>query len=373
MKKFLIIMSILTLSLTAYAATGSFPDVETTDTYYDGIEFLFEEGIVNGNNDGTYTPDRILNRAEEMKFVAAGAAKHFGWPEGIFDPYHNSICFDDVPPGEWFTKYICYGKEHNWVVGFENGKKFKPSQDVTFVEGLKITYKGFGLEYTEGEIWYKNAVEHASMHNYIPFTISAFNVGLKRDEMADLVTRIIKDNAGVLDTYLGDRADIVVTYATIEAGEDLSKLEIEEISADGGLIVGDNCTTDDGKDGYVFYVGSSGTNECIAIGDGLPETECIVAADGSCVALEYEEPQPTTHEISIKNMQFMNGSITIAAGDTIIWTNNDSAPHTVDISGSESSGTLNTGDTFQFTFDKAVNYDYVCAFHPSMTGSITVE
>ena len=317
-------MSILALSIPAYAA--SFPDVSESDTYYEAIEFVYGQKIVSGNNDGTYAPERILNRAELMKIIAEGASTYFGWAEGTFDLYINSNCFDDVPAGEWYTKYICYGKEMGWVVGYEDGTLFKPSQDVTFTEGLKITYMGFGLDYSEeGETWYQDVVEDASMYNYIPYTITAFDGGFKRDAMADLVTRIIKYASGELETYLSDRADIVVTYDTIESGEDLSKLIEEEVAVE-------------------------------------TETENKI----------IETTEAVDRSIVIENMTFIDGSIDINVGDSVTWINNDDLVHTVEIDSLEASGDLALLDSFSYTFNTPGTYNYVCGPHPSMTGTITV-
>ena len=354
MKKILILMSILALSIPAYAA--SFPDVDESDTYYEAIEFLFTEGIVSGNDDGTYAPDRVLNRAELMKVIAEGAATYFGWAEGTFDLYTNTNCFDDVPTGEWYTKYICYGKEMGWVVGYEDGTLFKPSQDVTFAEGLKITYMGFGLDYSEeGEVWYQDVVEDASMYNYIPYTITAFDAGLARDAMADLVTRIIKYDTGDLEIYLGNRADIVVTYDTIEAGENLSELVEEELSG--------SCTWTDGSiiengESYESCICHNGQTFC---GGSLPTDE------GDLNAI------PVAHMISIDDMAFVDGTMSISIGDSITWWNNDSMAHTVDIESVGSSGTIAAGDSFNYTFNNPGTYSYFCALHPSMMGAITVE
>ena len=263
-----------------------------------------------------------------------------------------------------------------WVVGYEGGSLFKPNQDVTFVEGLKITYMGFGLDYVEGdEIWYKDTVANASMYNYIPFTISDFNAGLQRDTMADLVTRIIKHSKEELDTYLGDRADIVVTYDTIDAGEDLSELVEDQVGGNGEdeLVVGEACTTDSEEAGFVFHSVFDDANKCFKVGEGVTDTDCIVSAEGGCEALAEPAAQAVSHSIVIENMQFVDGYITIAAGDSMTWKNNGPMLHTVDLDGTDSSGNMAVGDIFEFTFNDAGLYEYFCALHPSMKGTITVE
>ena len=88
--------------------------------------------------------------------------------------------------------------------------------------------------------------------------------------------------------------------------------------------------------------------------------------------VEEPAPQPATHSVSIANFAFSSANLTINAGDTVVWTNNDSAPHTITGSGLDS-GTLETGATFSHTFDTQGDYSYYCAFHPSMTASVTVK
>lgn len=234
----------------AFAAT--FSDVGNIELYKSAIEFLTSEGIINGYPDGTYKPEQTVNRAEMMKIIAEGqtvylennansnedsgansaansAANSSEEPSDIFASYRNQKCFNDVPARQWYTKYICYGKDKGWIVGYSDGT-FRPSQAVNFVEALKIAFKGFGFEYSENsDPWYKDVVESASYENLIPHSITGFAENLKRNQMADLVARIIKADKGLLNEYLGDRKNIVVTYESIEEGENLLELEIEVV------------------------------------------------------------------------------------------------------------------------------------------------
>lgn len=212
---------------TAFAAT--FSDVGNAELYKSGIEFLTSEGIINGYPDGTYKPEQTVNRAEMMKIIAEGQAVYLDLSSDIFAAYHNQKCFNDVPARQWYTKYICYGKDKGWIVGYSDGT-FRPAQTVNFVEALKIAFKGFGLEYSEdSDPWYKDAVESASYENLIPHSIVGFAENLKRNQIADLVARIIKADKGLLNEYLDDRKNIVVTYESIEEGQNLLELEVEVI------------------------------------------------------------------------------------------------------------------------------------------------
>ncbi|HXV66449.1 MAG TPA: plastocyanin/azurin family copper-binding protein [Nitrosopumilaceae archaeon] len=73
-------------------------------------------------------------------------------------------------------------------------------------------------------------------------------------------------------------------------------------------------------------------------------------------------------------------SVSIKKGDTVTWSNDDSAAHTV-TSGSPTDGPSGVfdsslfmaGKTFSHTFDKAGDYNYFCMVHPWMTGSVKVS
>ena len=63
--------------------------------------------------------------------------------------------------------------------------------------------------------------------------------------------------------------------------------------------------------------------------------------------------------------------ITISAGATVTWTNNDSIAHTsTSDSGVFDSGTIAAGGKFSFTFQSRGTFPYHCAFHPGMIASV---
>jgi plastocyanin len=77
--------------------------------------------------------------------------------------------------------------------------------------------------------------------------------------------------------------------------------------------------------------------------------------------------------VAIEGFAFSPDALTVAVGTTVTWTNRDEAPHTVAAgAGAFDSGRLDQGGTFQRTFDEPGTYAYVCAFHPTMTGSVVV-
>jgi plastocyanin len=80
-----------------------------------------------------------------------------------------------------------------------------------------------------------------------------------------------------------------------------------------------------------------------------------------------------TVEVAIVNFAFDPAEIEISAGTTVRWTNKDSVPHTATADdGAFDTGVLQQGDTATHTFAGTGAFTYICAFHPSMTGTVTV-
>jgi plastocyanin len=83
---------------------------------------------------------------------------------------------------------------------------------------------------------------------------------------------------------------------------------------------------------------------------------------------------PAAVEVRIDNFTFSPGTVTISPGTSIKWTNHDDVPHTATSTTKVfNSPTLDTDDTFTFTFTRPGTYPYFCAVHPHMTGTVIVK
>ncbi|MGO4285190.1 cupredoxin family copper-binding protein [Bosea sp. TAB14] len=77
--------------------------------------------------------------------------------------------------------------------------------------------------------------------------------------------------------------------------------------------------------------------------------------------------------VKIDNFTFAPGVLTVKAGATVTFQNDDDIPHVVVANdGSFRSKALDTGDSYVFTFTKPGDFPYFCALHPHMQGTITV-
>ncbi len=111
----------------------------------------------------------------------------------------------------------------------------------------------------------------------------------------------------------------------------------------------------------------------------LPLLLCTAALAG-CGSDDEQSGAPVTPEgtnqVGMKDLNFVPEQITVKAGETITWTNQESVPHNV-VNAEEGeqpkSELFNEGGTYEFTPKEPGKIDYVCTIHPGMEGTITVE
>lgn len=92
----------------------------------------------------------------------------------------------------------------------------------------------------------------------------------------------------------------------------------------------------------------------------------------SVTAADSPAPQGGT-AVSISDFKFNPATLTVPAGTTVTWTNQDEEPHTVAAKdGSFHSPGLDTRGSYSFKFATPGSYDYICSIHPFMTGKVVV-
>ena len=81
-----------------------------------------------------------------------------------------------------------------------------------------------------------------------------------------------------------------------------------------------------------------------------------------------------TTSVTISNFAFHPAAVTVKAGSTVTWTQEDTDVHTVHIGGAGgfTSPTLQKGQTFSHTFKSPGTYAYICSIHPFMHGTVIV-
>jgi plastocyanin len=75
--------------------------------------------------------------------------------------------------------------------------------------------------------------------------------------------------------------------------------------------------------------------------------------------------------VRMAGLAFAPATLTVARGATVVFDNDDTAPHTVTArSGGVDSGVIDPGRQFSVTVTDG--FDYFCSIHPSMTAKLAV-
>jgi hypothetical protein len=157
------------------------------------IQFLTDIGIIHGYPDGTYRPDNGINRAETLKllFLAKGEL-----------PDEPSVqCFPDVPVAEWYSRFVCRGKELGYIAGYPDGN-FRPADMVNKAEAIKMIsqFSNWNLGEasdetlfadTDSAAWYAPYLKYAKKKNLVEYGDNNFfpDADMSRGSMAETIFR----------------------------------------------------------------------------------------------------------------------------------------------------------------------------------------
>ena len=115
-----------------------FDDVSKGDWFYKDVEYVYNEGIMDGVSKREFAPNETLTRAMIVKILY----RIEGEPAG-----HRSSDFNDVESGRWYTGAVAWAAEKEIVKGYGNGK-FGPNDPVTREQLAAILYR-----YTQYKGW----------------------------------------------------------------------------------------------------------------------------------------------------------------------------------------------------------------------------
>ena len=131
------------------------------------------------------------------------------------------------------------------------------------------------------------------------------------------------------------------------------------------------------SDGRTTYVTNEGSNDVTVVDLGTGRTATIPVGNAPrkvVVQRAAAASGESAIKVSIANFEFTPAEITISAGASVTWTNDDGAPHGLEYQdGAKGTNLLLPGASFSRRFDRAGTYDYVCSVHPYMTGRVVVR
>jgi plastocyanin len=102
--------------------------------------------------------------------------------------------------------------------------------------------------------------------------------------------------------------------------------------------------------------------------------EQLGADNGTAAAAAAEQDAAAGggNTVAMAGLKFEPGTLTVARGTTVVFDNDDTAPHTVTArSGGTDSGVIDPGRSFSLVASEG--FDYFCSIHPSMTAKLVVS
>ncbi len=167
-------ISLLMMSSSLAFAAGMFPDVTDSHPFKAEIESLSRAGIVKGNPDGKFYPDRNVNRAEFLKLLYLATNRV---PKAVYGK-----CFKDIEAGSWYELYVCdaASKDNNFVGGYPDAT-FRPSNPVSRTEALKMLFTVLKIETTEITQTDKDIIKFVDLSTaawYSKYVSTAYKMGI---------------------------------------------------------------------------------------------------------------------------------------------------------------------------------------------------
>ena len=130
--------------LEVYGSTSShdcistqFRDVSLNAWYHQAIDYVVEESILIGTSKDTFSPKEDLSRAMLVSVLWRLA----GEPAAT----NKDISFPDVKPEQWYTEAVCWARENDIVLGYDDGS-FGTNDPVTRQDLAVILHRFAGYQ-----------------------------------------------------------------------------------------------------------------------------------------------------------------------------------------------------------------------------------
>lgn len=135
-KRFLAILlticMVLSMAPAALAAeTDPFTDVNSADWYYDEVQYVYENDLMKGTSDTTFSPDTTVSRA----MIVTILYRLEGQPT-----VSTAGTFTDVAAGQYYTEAVEWGYANQIIGGYGSGL-FGPSDPLTREQMAAILYR----------------------------------------------------------------------------------------------------------------------------------------------------------------------------------------------------------------------------------------
>ncbi len=180
-----------------------FNDVNTTDSYYTAVKFVYENNLFKGTTTTKFGPDTTMTRA---MFVTV-----LGRLAGVDVTRFKTSSYTDVPLNSttsWYAPYVEWATQMGLIEGYGDGT-FGPDNKIThqqmyvlmyrytvFVENQSVSVSNASINASDAEDvadWAKTAVKFASQKNFLVKVGTSSRIDpkgeAKRSELAQLLEK----------------------------------------------------------------------------------------------------------------------------------------------------------------------------------------
>ena len=202
-------------------AFASFEDITNhPETYLSAINYLNENGIINGYSDNTFKPANKIKRAEFAKIISLA--------ENLKLKENNSINFEDLD-SHWAYEYINLASSNGLLKGYEDNT-FKPEKEITYGELATIMLRTLGIYEVANEnvVWpddYMKMANQLGLFDGIATNDLLGNNPARRDNVALVVYNTIQYKKQLIENENKNNQDSEVEKEEIVTEEiDTKKL-----------------------------------------------------------------------------------------------------------------------------------------------------
>lgn len=125
-----LMLSLLPTAALAAKSSLPFTDVESSDWYYDAVQYVYENSMMSGTGDSTFSPNTTTTRG----MIVTVLHRLEGCPNAA------GTSFTDVDSGAYYATAVAWASSRGIVDGYGNGK-FGPNDTITREQMATILYR----------------------------------------------------------------------------------------------------------------------------------------------------------------------------------------------------------------------------------------
>ncbi len=226
-KRYLLISLMLSIVFgSSVAFAQRFDDVNDGDVYFFAINWMADQGVVDGYADGTFRPGSCVNRVEFLKMLM--------WMDNVNTAQYDVVKYSDTDPNAWYATYLNAATQMGIVSGYPDGS-FKPAICMNRAEAMKMATR-FYFEESDWDTGYETELyldidPDQWFSKYVNFAISYDLVGTKHVSMRNFFPAQAMTRGEVAEMLFRMKAVVdngVLEYSPAISPDDLADQSVED-------------------------------------------------------------------------------------------------------------------------------------------------